>query len=107
MPLLLIPSLLLCFLALLLLLWPLGLWQRYRSGRARRRARPGWVTCIAAGLLLSSALLMAGAVFAGILIDGAAWYAGAGLHDVLAAVTAGLWLAWFEAGTVQLHYTAN
>src|SRR5690606_4094207 len=107
MPLLLIPALLLCFLALLLLLWPLGLWQRYRSGRARRRARPGWVTFNAAGLLLSSALLLAGAVFAGIWIDGAAWNAGAGLLAGLATGTAGLWLARFEAGNGQLHYTAN
>lgn len=107
MPLLLIPALLLCFLALLLLLWPLGLWQRYRSGRARRRARPGWATLNAAGLLLSSALLLAGAVLAGIWIEGAAWNAAAGLLAGLLTGAAGLWLARFEAGNGQLHYTAN
>ena len=107
MPLLLIPALLLCFLALLLLLRPLGLWQRYRSGRARRRALPGWATLNAAGLLLSSALLLAGAVLAGIWIEGAAWNAGAGLLAGLLTGAAGLWLARFEAGNGQLHYTAN
>ncbi|MGJ4802854.1 DUF1453 domain-containing protein [Luteimonas sp. SDU82] len=107
MPLLLIPALLLCFVVLLLLLWPLGLWQRYRAGRARRRARPGWVTFNAAGLLLSSALFLAGAAFAGIWIGGAAWNAGVGLVAGLATGAVGLWLARFEAGNGQLHYIAN
>jgi len=106
MPLLLIPVALLLLLAPLLL-WPLGLWQRNRSGRARRRARPGWVTLNAVGLLLSSLLLLAGAGVAGIWIGGAAWNAGAGLLAGLVLGACGLWLARFEAGGGQLHYTAN
>ena len=107
MPLLLIPALLLSLLAMLLLLWPLGLWQRYRVGRARRRARPGWVTLNAAGLLLSSLLLLAAAMVAAIWIEDAAWNAGAGLLAGIGVGMLGLRLARFEAGNGQLYYTAN
>ncbi len=107
MPLLLIPFLLLLFLALALLLWPLGLWQRYRLGRARRRARPGWVTFNAIGLLLSALLFLLGAWIGGIWIDGAPWNACAGLLAGVALGGVGLWLVRFEAGNGQLHYTAN
>src|SRR5690606_15646533 len=107
MPLLLIPALLLSLLAMLLLLWPLGLWQRYRVGRARRRARPGWVALNAAGLLLSSLLLLAAAVVAAIWIEDAAWNAGAGLLAGTGAGPPGLWVARFAAGDGQLYFAAN
>ena len=42
MPLLLIPLLLVFVVVLAALAYPFGLRQRYRSGKARRRARP-WV----------------------------------------------------------------
>src|SRR5690606_6756254 len=98
---------LLVLLALGLLLWPLGLWQRYRAGRSRRRARPGWVSFNAFGLLLSSALFLLGAGLGAIWIDGAAVNAGAGLLAGIVLGGAGLGLARFEAGNGQLHYTAN
>lgn len=107
MPLLLLPFLLLALLALVPLLWPLGLWQRYRSGRSRRRARPGWVAFNAFGLLLSSALFLVGAAVGGVWIDGAAWHAAAGLLAGGALGVLGLRLARFEAGNGRLHYTAN
>lgn len=107
MPLLLLPVLLLSMLALLFLLWPIGLWQRYRAGRARRRARPGWVTFNALGLALSSALFLAGAVLASFWIAGAGWNATGGLVAGALLGAIGLQLARFEAGNGQLHYTAN
>ncbi|HLT43430.1 MAG TPA: DUF1453 domain-containing protein [Luteimonas sp.] len=107
MPLLLLPFVLLLLLALLLVLWPLGLWMRLRSGRARRRAHPAWVAFNAWGLMLSALLLLAGAALAGIWIEGAAWNAAAGLLAGVALGAIGLRLARFEAGAGRLHYTAN
>lgn len=107
MPLLLVPVLLLSLLALLLLLWPIGLWQRYRAGRMRRRARPLWVGFNALGLAVSSALFLAGAVLGSLWIAGAGWNAAGGLLAGAALGLAGLRLARFEAGGSQLHYTAN
>ena len=107
MPLLLIPALLLLALAAALALWPLGLWMRYRSGRARRRARPTWVALNVMGLALSASMLLGGAAVAGIWIEGAAWNAALGLLAGALLGIAGLGLARFEAGAGQLHYTAN
>lgn len=107
MPLLLLPFALLLLLALLLALWPLGLWLRLRSGRARRRAHPLWVVINAWSLSLSAALLLAGAGLAGIWIEGAGWNAAVGLLAGLALGAFGLRLARFEAGGGQLHYTAS
>ena len=107
MPLLLIPALLLLALAAALALWPLGLWMRYRNGRARRRARPAWVGLNALGLALSALLLLGGAALAGTWIEGAAWNATLGLLAGALLGIAGLGLARFEAGAGQLYYTAN
>ena len=107
MPLLLLPALLLLLLAGLLLLWPLALWQRYRSGRAWRRAHPAWVTLNLAGLLLSTGLFMGGALAVAFWVEGAAWNAGAGLLAGLATGALGLRLARFDAGGGQLHYAGN
>ena len=107
MPLLLLPFALLLLLALLLVLWPLGLWLRLRSGHARRRAHPLWVMLNTWTLSLSAALLLVGAALAGLWIDGAGWSAAAGLLAGLALGAFGLRLARFEAGAGQLHYTAS
>lgn len=107
MPLLLIPAIALLALALALALLPVGLWQRYRSGRARRRARPAWVTLSLLGLTLSALMLLAGAALAGIWIEGAGWNAALGLLAGALLGWLGLALARFEAGAGQLYYTAN
>lgn len=55
MPLLLaLPLALLVFLAILLMLLPLSLWQRFRSSGARRQARPWLVTFNLWGTLVST-----------------------------------------------------
>src|SRR5690606_38697968 len=72
MPLLLLPFALLLLLALVLVALPLGLWLRLRSGRARRRAHPLAVTANVALLAASALLFVAGALVAGLWIDGAA-----------------------------------
>lgn len=107
MPLLLLPLLLLLLLALALALWPLGLWQRYRAGRSRRRARALQVRLNAVALLLSTLLFVAGAALAGVWVEAALANACAGLAAGLALGIIGLRLARFEAGHGQLHYTAN
>lgn len=107
MPLLLVPFLLLLVVALALLLWPLGLWQRYRHGRARRRARH-WVATLQAGALtVSVVLLLAGAWLAGRWIDGALANAALGLAAGAALGVAGVAMTRFEPGPDALHYTPN
>jgi hypothetical protein len=60
MPLLIVPLVVLVLLALWLLLLPVSLWQRYRMGKARRRARPWLVRFNAWALLVSLLLFVAG-----------------------------------------------
>ncbi|MGV8961073.1 MAG: DUF1453 domain-containing protein [Stenotrophomonas sp.] len=108
MPLLLaLPLALLVFVALLLLLWPLALWQRFRSGSARRPALAWrlrlnlWLT------LFSVALLAVFALVAQLWWPGAAWQAGAGLLAGLAVGALGYALTRFEATPGALFYTPN
>src|SRR5689334_12449884 len=100
MPLLLLLPLLVVALALLwLLLLPFALWQRYRMGRARRRALP-WVTALNVGsLLLSSLVFLGTAAIAAHWVAGAFVYAvgGIGLGALLAVL--GVWLTRFEHTT--------
>ena len=56
MPLLIVPLVILLLLALWVLLLPVALWQRYRLGKARRRAWP-WLVKLNAWMLLASLLL--------------------------------------------------
>ena len=107
MPLLLIPFLVLLLAALALLLWPLGLWQRYRLGRARRRARPWLVAFNAVALLASLGLFAVGVAIAGTWVDGALANAGLGLLAGALLGLIGLWLTRFEEGGDAFHYTAN
>ena len=81
MPLLLLPVVLLAMVMLWALLLPLGLWQRYRRGRARRVAVP-WAVRLNGWLLLGSTGVVVG--------------------------IAGLWLTRFDtAPDGRLHYTPN
>jgi glucose-6-phosphate-specific signal transduction histidine kinase len=91
----------------ILVLMPLILVQRYRTGTARRQAR-AWVTTVSlAGLLLSAAFLLAGAAVTAIWIPGAfrAALAGVVLGCALGAV--GLALTRWEFTARSLHYTPN
>lgn len=107
MPLLIVPLLILVLLALWLLLLPLSLWQRYRMGRARRRALP-WLVKLNAWLLSGSALLfLASMAVAGLWWPGATSYALAGLGAGLVTGMAGLWLSRFEYTPQGLYYTPN
>ncbi|MFP7723067.1 DUF1453 domain-containing protein [Lysobacter sp. A3-1-A15] len=107
MPLLLVPLLLLAVVALWACLLPLALLNRYRRGRARRRA-VAWVVGGNAWLLGAGALLF----LVGALVVGA-WRPLAPV-EALAGLLAGMLLGWlglrltrFEATPTGLLYTAN
>ncbi|ALN89683.1 MULTISPECIES: hypothetical protein [Lysobacter] len=105
--LLLIPLLLLVLLALWALLIPIGLIQRYRYGKARRRALP-WAVALATALSLISLLLFfASAWVIGHWIDDAPVYAAAGLTAGCALGALGLVLTRFEDEARGLYYTPN
>lgn len=105
--LLLLPLLLAAILALWVLLLPLAMVQRYRMGRARRRALP-WVVHANAWLLAVSALLlMLGAWLGGHWIDHALRDAGAGLLAGIGVGIVGVWSSRFEATPRGLYYTPN
>ncbi|MDQ3206843.1 MAG: DUF1453 domain-containing protein [Pseudomonadota bacterium] len=107
MPLLLIPLLLLVFILLWALLLPLSLFQRYRSGTARRRLRP-WALRINSGLLtLSIVVLLAGAWISGHWVHAALAHASGGLALGLVLGLLGLRLARIESGPAGVHYTPN
>lgn len=110
MPLLLLPLLLIGFALLWALLLPLALWQRYRRGRARRRAR-AWAVRVNAWLLLvSAALFVATAWLAGHWVDAALAHAALGLALGVVIGTVGLWLTRFEIDPGDpggLFYTPN
>lgn len=107
MPLLLIPLLFVVMLLLAVLLYPLGLVQRYRAGTARRRAWP-WLAAANAWLLALSALLfLAGAWISAHWIAGALRFAACGV--LLGAVIgiAGIRATRFEHAPDGAWYTPN
>ena len=107
MPLLIIPLVILAVLALWLLLLPIALWQRYRAGRARRRAWP-WVVSLNTVLLpLSAALFLVGMAVTGLWWPGALAYASAGVAAGLLTGLLGLALARFEYVPQGLFYTPD
>lgn len=107
MPLLVLPVLLLALALAWALLLPLGLWQRYRRGRARRRLRP-WAVRTNAWLLLgSTALFLPGAWLGGYWIDAALMHATLGLLVGVLVGIVGLWLTRFQREDGRLFYTAN
>jgi len=107
MPLLLIPLLILIVLALWLLLLPVGLWQRYRFGKARRRAWPWLVKLNSWALLVSAALFLLSMALTGLWWPGALVYAVAGLAAGLPVGVLGLALGRFERTPQGLFYTPN
>ena len=111
MPLLLLPLLLLGFVLLWALLLPLGLWQRYRRGRARRRAMP-WAVRLNSWLLVGSAgLLLLTAWLVGHWVEAALQHAMLGLLLGVLVGVVGLWLTRFEPPMSlsggELYYTPN
>lgn len=107
MPLLLLPLLLVALVLLWLLLMPLALWQRYRLGRARRRA-VAWVAALNAWSLLVSVLVFAfSAWVAGHWVDAALPHAASGLGAGVLLGLAGLAFTRFEATAHGLYYTPN
>ena len=107
MPLLLIPLVLVAVLALAVLLYPLGLVQRYRTGVARRRALP-WLAGLNAWLLAVSSLLFLGSAWiSGHWVALALRYACCGwLLGVLIGI-AGIWATRFEHHPEGAWYTPN
>ena len=107
MPLLLLPVLLVGLVLLWLLLLPLLLRQRYRLGRARQRAF-GWVVGANAWLLLlSAALMLAGAWMGQRWIADALASTAAGLAAGILLGLLGVRLAAFESTAKGLFHTPN
>ena len=107
MPLLILPLVILVLLALWLLLLPLSLWQRYRLGKARRKAWP-WLVRLNSWLLLFSAgLFVASMAITNVWWPGALAYALVGMGAGLLAGVVGLWLSRFEQTPQGLYYTPN
>jgi hypothetical protein len=107
MPLLVIPLLILLLLVLWLLLLPLLLWQRYRQGKARRRAWPWMVKLNSWALLFSAGVFVAGMALTDLWWPGALGYALTGFCLGLATGLIGLWLSRFENTAQGLFYTPN
>ncbi len=108
MPLLLaLPLALLVFLAILLMLLPLSLWQRLRSSGARRQARPWLITFNFWGTLVSTGLFVLFVTVAGFWWQGAWAYAALGWCGGLALGVLGYALTRFEAGPETLFYKPN
>lgn len=107
MPLLLIPLLILVVLALWLLLLPLSLWQRYRFGKARRRAWPWLVKLNSWVLLVSATVFLVSMAITSVWWPGALAYAMAGLAAGLLVGGLGLALVHFERTPQGLFYTPN
>ena len=105
--LLLLPLLVAGIFVLWVVLLPFALVQRYRHGRARRRAQ-AWVVRANAWLLAASALLLLlGAWVGSHWIEHAVRDATLGLLVGVPFGIAGLWSSRFEATPQGLYYTPN
>ena len=107
MPLLIVPLVILVLLVLWLLLLPLSLWQRYRLGKARRKAWPWLVKLNSWLLLFSVGLFVVSMAITNVWWPGALAYALAGMGAGLLAGIIGLWLSRFEQTPQGLYYTPN
>jgi hypothetical protein len=90
-----------------LVLMPLILLQRYRTGTARRQARAWVATLSLAGLLFSAVCFLAATAVTAIWIPGAFRAALAGVAAGSALGAVGLALTRWEFTARSLHYTPN
>lgn len=107
MPFLLLPLLLLLIPALIAVMVPISIVQRYRAGTARRQAR-GWIALtnvVAIGL--SIAMFVVTAIISGAWLHGALTYSLLGLFGGSALGCVGLALSRWETNTRDLHFTPN
>ncbi len=105
MPMLLaLPLGLLVFLAIMLLLLPLSLWQRVRTGGARRQARPWLITFNVWSTLASTVMFVVFVGIAGFWWPNAWAYAALGWAAGLLVGVAGYLLTRFEPGPDTLFY---
>lgn len=107
MPLLILPLVLLLVLFLAVILLPVSLVQRFRYGRARRRAWPWlvsfnfWFLLVASALFLLVSALMQWWFPHNLLQAGLGWLAGVALGIIA------LWLTRYERAVDGLYYTPN
>ncbi len=105
MPLLLIPLLILGVLTLWIVLLPISILQRYRHGKARRRARPLAVRLNAWMLLASVPPFLAGAWISQHWVPAALPQAGLGLAVGGMVGILGIWITPIERTPQGLFYT--
>ena len=107
MPLLVIPLAILAALFIALLLTPVSLWMRYRSGKARRRLQP-WVVKANSWMMLVSTVMFLGSMWlVGHWIEGALSHAALGLAAGLPLGVLGLALSTFETTSKGVYATPN
>jgi len=107
MPLLIVPLVVFGFLLLWVVLLPLSLWLRYRSGTARRRAVWWVVNLNFWSLLLSLLLFLTGMAITNLWWSGALAYAVAGVGVGGLTGILGLRLCRFERTPQGLFYTPS
>ncbi|HXI12684.1 MAG TPA: DUF1453 domain-containing protein [Thermoanaerobaculia bacterium] len=107
MPLLLIPLLLLALLAVMLLSIPLMIFQRYRFGTARRRARAWVISINIYGVAFSTIIFLVSAAVSNVWIPNAFSYAAVGFVCGCFLGMIGLAATRWEMRPQQLHYTPS
>jgi hypothetical protein len=106
-PLLILPVLLLLIPALIALMVPFSIVQRYRSGTARRLAR-GWIAIVNVVLIAVSVLsFLVTAAISSAWLNGAFTYSLLGLAGGCALGCIGLALTRWEATSRELYFTPN
>ncbi|NYZ63534.1 DUF1453 domain-containing protein [Luteimonas deserti] len=107
MPILLLIVVVLALFALMLLLWPLALWNRYRVGTSRRQPLR-WLTRLNAVLIPASALVfLGGMALAQLFVAHAFPYAALGVGAGLAIGAVGWALTRVEHQPGRVWYTPN
>lgn len=107
MPLLVIPLAILAALFIALLLSPISLWMRYRTGKARRRLQPWVVRANSWMLLFSTGMFLASMWVVGHWIHGALEHAALGLAAGVPLGIVGLWTGRFETAPKGVYVTPN
>lgn len=107
MPFLLIPVVLLGAILVAVLLIPVSLVMRYRTGRTRRQARGWTATFNIVALAVSILLWLTTVAFTSIWIPGALMYALAGLALGFLLGIVGLTMTRWDVNPGSLHFTPN